>query len=75
MKCKGNCSNPHNNGTCARCEPHDESDDNATDDEEQAPETLPIVSRNADTIDSGTVIMVTMLMLMMIHSYAIAHLK
>ena len=54
-KCKGNCSNPHNNGgTCARCEPHDESDDNATDDEEQAPETLPLVSRDADNIDSGT---------------------
>ena len=54
-KCKGNCKNPHNNGgKCARCEQHDESDDNATDDEEQAPETLPLVSRSADTIDSST---------------------
>ena len=53
-KCKGNYY-PHNNGgTCAGCEPHDESDDNATDDEEQTPETLPLVSRNADTIDSAT---------------------
>ena len=25
-----------------------------TDDEEQAPETLPLVSRNADTIDTDT---------------------
>ena len=54
-KCKGSCNNPHNNGgTCARCEPHDESDDNATDDEEQAPETLPLLSRDGDTIDSAT---------------------
>ena len=53
-KCKDNCDNPHNNGgTCARCEPHDESEDNATDDE-QAPEILPLVSRNGDTIDSAT---------------------
>ena len=54
-KCKGNCKNPHNNGgTCARCEQRDETDDNATDDEDQAPETLPLVTRSADTIDSST---------------------
>ena len=53
-KCKGNCRNPHNNGgTCARCE-QEESDDHSTDDEEQAPETLPLVTRSADTVDSST---------------------
>ena len=35
-KCKG-CNNPHNKGgTCARCEPQDDSDNNATDDEQEA---------------------------------------
>ena len=59
-KCKGNCRNPHNNGgTCGRCE-HDENRD-TTDDEEQAPETLPLVTRSADTIDSTTVTMMLML--------------
>ena len=54
-KCKGNCKNPHNNGgTCTRCEQRDETDDNATDDEDQEPETLPLVTRSADTIDSST---------------------
>ena len=54
-KCKGICSNPHNNnGTCPRCESNNESDDSATEDEEQAPETLPLVSRNAETIDCNT---------------------
>ena len=54
-KCKGCCSNPHNNGgTCARCEPQDDSDNNTTDDEQEAPESLPLVPRNADTIDSST---------------------
>ena len=43
------------------------SDDNATDDE-QAPETLPLLSRNGDNIDSATVMIATMMMLMVIHS-------
>ena len=45
--------NPHNGGTCTRYEPQDDSD-NASDDEQEAPESLPLVPRNADTIDSGT---------------------
>ena len=47
----GSCNNPLNGGTCARCQP--QSDNNATDDE-QAPETLPLLSRNGDTVDSAT---------------------
>ena len=38
----------------ARCEPQDESDDNTADDEQEAPESLSLVLRNADTIDSNT---------------------
>ena len=61
-KYKDNCRYPHNNGgTCARCE-QEETDDNSTDDEEQAPETLPLVTRSADTVDSSTVMSVIMLM-------------
>ena len=48
-KCKGNCRNPHNDGgTCARCEPQDETDDSVSDDEER----LPLVTQSADTFDS-----------------------
>ena len=64
-KCKDNCNSHNNGGTCATCEPHDESDDNATD-EEQAPETLPLVSRIADTMTLVQTVIVTMLL---IHSY------
>ena len=39
---------------CARCEPQDNSDNYASDDEQEAPESLPLVPRNADTIDSST---------------------
>ena len=54
-KCKGNCRNPHNDGgTCAKCEQQDETDDNATDNEEQAPEILPLVTCSVETIDSNT---------------------
>ena len=50
-KCKGNCRNLHNNGvTCGRCEKHDST----TNDEEQAPEMLPLVTYSADAIDSST---------------------
>ena len=52
-RCKGNCRNPHNNGTCPRCEQQNESDDE-TDDEEQTHEVLPLVPRSADLIDSST---------------------
>ena len=53
-KCKGNCRNPHNNGgKCARYEQQDETDE-GTDDEKQAPETLTLAKRSADTVDSGT---------------------
>ena len=52
--------------TVERVQPH-ESDVNASDDKEQAPETLPLVSRIADTIALlQTVMIVTMLL---IHSY------
>ena len=54
-KCKSNCRNPHNNGrTCARCEQQDDIDDIASDDEEQAPERLPIVTCSADAVDTNT---------------------
>ena len=54
-KCKGNCRNPHNNGgTCARCEQDESDDGGGTDDEEAAPETLPLVTRSADMVDSST---------------------
>ena len=54
-KCKGNCRNPHNNGgTCARCEQDESDDGGSTDDEEAVPETLPLVTRSADMVDSNT---------------------
>ena len=51
-RCKCNCRNPHNDGW--RCEQQNETGDSATDDEEQAPERLPLVTRCVETIDSNT---------------------
>ena len=69
-----NGRNPHNNGgTCVRCEQQDESDADGGTDDEAAPETLPLVTRSADTVDSSTVMIVNMML--MTPRYDTSHLK
>ena len=54
-KCRGNCNNPHNNGgTCLKCRVQHETDGSDVTDDEELPDTLPLVTRSTDMIDTDT---------------------